>query len=351
MSGTVANTARGPVDGARPVPGVPASGAPASGAARDAIVERGRRVLRLERDALDSALTALGAPFARAVELIAASTGRVIVAGVGKSGLVGRKIAATFTSTGTPATFLHPVESVHGDLGIVGPSDVAILLSKSGETAELLGLIEALARMGVPIIAITSDRHSHLGRYAQVVLELGVREEACPHDLAPTTSTTVTLALGDALAVALLEERGFGAEDFARLHPGGALGRKLLTRVSDVMVRTPLPTIVLTATMREATVCLAGQRGIAIVMEQDVMRGVITAGDLARLLERSPDVLGTRAVDVMTTDPHTAAEAELGSAVVHRMETRGIMAMPVLDEAGALVGVVHLHDLMRAGAA
>lgn len=329
---------------------LPAHGATAPSAAQAAIIERGRRVLRMERDALDSAHAMLGAPFAQAVSLIAASTGRVIVAGVGKSGLVGRKIAATFTSTGTPAMFLHPVESVHGDLGIVGPSDVAILLSKSGETAELLGLIEALARMGVPIIAITSGGQSHLARYAQVVLELGVREEACPHDLAPTTSTTVTLALGDALAVALLEERGFAAEDFARLHPGGALGRKLLTRVADVMVRAPLPTIPLSATMREATVCLAGQRGIAIVMEQDAMRGVITAGDLARLLEQSPDVLATRVGDVMTAAPKTAHESELGSAVVHRMETHGIMAMPVLGPAEALVGVVHLHDLMRAGA-
>ncbi len=318
--------------------------------AADTIIERGRRVLTLERDALEALSRTLGEEFARAVRLIAESKGRVIVAGVGKSGLVGRKIAATFTSTGTPAMFLHPVESVHGDLGIVGPDDVAILLSKSGETTELLGLIEALARLGVRMIAMTADKHSRLARHADVVLDLGVKEEACPHDLAPTTSTTATLALGDALAVALLQERGFGSEDFARLHPGGALGRKLLTRVRDVMVTSPLPTVGANATMREATVCLAGRRGIAIVVNEARMIGVITAGDLARLLEREPDALSVPVSQVMTREPRAATEGELGSAVVHRMETHGIMAMPVLNDEGVLVGVVHLHDLMRAGA-
>ncbi len=324
--------------------------APSTVNATDTIVARGRRVLMLERDALDASSLALGEEFARAVRLIAECKGRVIVAGVGKSGLVGRKIAATFTSTGTPAMFLHPVESVHGDLGIVGPDDVAILLSKSGETTELLGLIEALARLGVRMIAMTADANSRLARHADVVLDLGVKEEACPHDLAPTTSTTVTLALGDALAVALLQERGFGAEDFARLHPGGALGRKLLTRVRDVMVTSPLPTVGANATMREATVCLAGRRGIAIVVEDSRMIGVITAGDLARLLEKEPDALTVPVAHVMTREPRAATDSELGSAVVHRMETHGIMAMPVLNDDGVLVGVVHLHDLMRAGA-
>ncbi len=316
-----------------------------------AIVARGRRVLELERDALAVSADTLGDEFVRAVQLMAACTGRVIVAGVGKSGLIGRKIAATLTSTGTPAMFLHPVESVHGDLGIVGPGDVAILLSKSGETTELLGLIDALARMGVRMIALTAERASRLARHADVVLDLGVREEACPHDLAPTTSTTVTLALGDALAVAVMHERGFQAEDFARLHPGGALGRRLLTRVRDVMVTEPMPVISPNDTMREATVCLAGRRGIAIVVDNDRMLGVITAGDLARVLQREPDALTIPVRQVMTTAPRTARDGELGSAVVHRMETHGIMAMPVLNELEQLVGVVHLHDLMRAGAA
>lgn len=315
------------------------------------ILENGRRVLAQESAALSNAELSLGEDFVRAVQLLAACTGRVIVAGVGKSGLVGRKMAATFTSTGTPATFLHPVEGMHGDLGIVGPDDVAILISKSGESEELLGLIEALARLGVHMIAMTSDPSSRLARHADVTLNLGVREEACPHDLAPTTSTTVTIALGDALAVALLQEKGFRAEDFAKLHPGGALGRRLLTRVSDVMIVEKLPILARNATMRDAVVLLAERRGIAIVVEHERVAGVVTAGDLTRLLERERDVLSVPVQSVMTESPRLALDHELGSAVVHRMEKHGIMAMPVTDSEHRLVGVVHLHDLMRAGAA
>ena len=199
------------------------------------LVSSGMRVLRMERKAIAALESRIDASFAHAVLLIARSRGRVIVAGVGKSGLIGRKIAATLTSTGTPATFLHPVESVHGDLGIVGPEDVAILLSKSGETAEMLPLLQELKRLGVGVIAITGDVRSTLGRASDAALDAGVTEEACPHDLAPTTSTTAALAIGDALAVALLEHKGFRREDFARLHPGGSLGKKLLTTVADVM--------------------------------------------------------------------------------------------------------------------
>ncbi|MEQ1693356.1 MAG: KpsF/GutQ family sugar-phosphate isomerase [Gemmatimonas sp.] len=315
------------------------------------IIARGRRVLELEATALRDAHASLNESFARAVRLLAGCRGRIIVAGVGKSGLVGRKMAATFTSTGTPAMFLHPVESVHGDLGIVGDDDVAILISKSGESEELLGLIDALARMGVHMIGMTSDPTSRLARAAEVTLDLGVREEACPHDLAPTTSTTVTLAIGDALAVALLQEKGFRKEDFARLHPGGALGRRLLTRVRDVMETDQLPTLSPSATMREAVLLLAARRGIAIVVEQSRVIGVVTAGDLTRLLEKEREVLTVPVTQVMSTAPRLAHDHELGSAVVHRMETKGIMAMPVLDAAEQLVGVVHLHDLLRAGAA
>lgn len=315
------------------------------------MIERGRRVLSLEAEALRNAEVALGEPFADAVELLVACRGRVIVAGVGKSGLVGRKMAATFTSTGTPAMFLHPVESVHGDLGIVGPDDVAILISKSGESDELLGLIEALARMGVKMIAMTAGVESRLARHANVTLDLLVKEEACPQNLAPTTSTTVTIALGDALAVAVMEEKGFQADDFAKLHPGGALGRKLLTRVGDVMETERLPVLSPLATMREAVVLLAARRGLAIVVEQGRVSGVVTAGDLTRLLEREQDVLSVSVTSVMTASPRLAQEFELGSAVVHRMETHGIMAMPVTNAEGVLVGVVHLHDLLRAGAA
>lgn len=318
----------------------------------DEIIERGRRVVRLEREALTEAESRVGEHFARAVELIAASKGRVIVAGVGKSGLIGRKIAATMTSTGTPATFLHPTESVHGDLGIVSNNDVAILISKSGETEELLPLLEQLKRLGVRTVAIVGEGESTLARHADVWLDASVREEACPHDLAPTTSTTVTLALGDAIAVTLLEVKGFRREDFARLHPGGALGKRLLLAVREVMVTDDLPILGPGATMREAVVQLAERRGIAIVADgKGTLMGVITTGDLTRLMERENDFLKVRVETVMTKSPKTAGPDELGSAVVYRMEQGGIMAVPVVDASSHIIGVVHLHDLMRAGAA
>ena len=317
---------------------------------RDEIIERGRRVLRLERDALATAVDRLGERFAEAVQLIAASPGRVIVAGVGKSGLIGRKIAATLTSTGTPASFLHPVESVHGDLGIVDQDDVAILLSKSGESDELLSLLEHLKRLGVRTIAITGNDRSSLARHCDVSLDSWVREEACPHDLAPTTSTTVALAVGDALAVALLEEKGFAREDFARIHPGGSLGRRLLVAVDEVMVAEPLPVVPPAATMREAIVCIAELRGIAVVASDDRrVQGVITGGDLSRWMERvEGNVLSMPVTEVMNRNPKLATSGELASAVVYRMEQHGIMSMPVVDEGGRVKGIVHLHDLLRA---
>lgn len=313
-------------------------------------IERGRRVLRLEREALAITEERLGDSFAAAVELIARSHGRVIVAGVGKSGLIGRKIAATLTSTGTPAMFLHPVDSVHGDLGIVGQDDVAILISKSGESDELLALLSHLKGFGVRTIAITGECASALGRHADLVLDAWVREEACPHDLAPTTSTTVALALGDALAVALLQEKGFQREDFARLHPGGALGRQLVVKVDEIMLRDQLPILRPGDTMREAIVMIAERRGIAILLDaDDRVQGVLTAGDLSRLVERSGDHLFSVPVhEVATRNPKLAQSGELASAVVFRMEQHGIMVMPVVDDGRRLAGVVHLHDLMRA---
>ena len=314
-------------------------------------IERGRRVLALERDALADAASRLDDRFGAAVELIAAASGRVIVSGVGKSGLIGRKIAATMTSTGTPATFLHPTDSVHGDLGIVGAGDVAILLSKSGETEELAPLLNELKRLAVPVVGITGRLDSTLGRLATVALDAGVREEACPHDLAPTTSTTVALALGDALAVALLEHKGFQRADFARLHPGGSLGKKLLLRVRDVMDADRLPMLPPDATVQQAIVPLAERRGIVCVADRDgAMLGVFTAGDLTRVLEQGHDALAMTMRTAMTPGGKRADPDELASAVVGRMERHGIVAMPVLDGA-TLVGIVHLHDLLRAGAA
>jgi arabinose-5-phosphate isomerase len=313
------------------------------------IIERGRRVVQLEREALAEIEDRLGEEFARAVRIIADSKGRVIVAGVGKSGLIGRKIAATLTSTGTPASFLHPVDSVHGDLGIVGDDDVAILISKSGESDELLELLAHLKGFGVHSIAITGGHTSALARHCDVWLDAGVREEACPHDLAPTTSTTAALVLGDALAVALLQEKGFLREDFARLHPGGALGRKLVVRIDEIMLRDNLPVLSESDTMREAIVMIAQRRGIAVVVDGTRrVDGVLTAGDLSRLIERGGEMLPIVVKTVMTTKPKIARAGELASAVAYRMEQHGIMAMPVVDDGNGLVGVVHLHDLLRA---
>jgi len=316
------------------------------------LAERGRRVLALEAEAIRRVAERLGSPFETAVRLLAAAKGRVIVSGVGKSGLIARKIAATFTSTGTPASFLHPVDSLHGDLGIVGRDDVAILLSKSGTSDDLFGLVNQLKRLGVPIIAMTGDPDSVLARQAQVVLDAGVAEEACPETLAPTASTTVALALGDALAVTLLEEKRFRREDFAAFHPGGTLGRNLLLRVADVMLTKDLPTLLPDRPMRECVVLLAERRGtVAVVDRQGSLQGVVTAGDLTRLMEKTDHFLDIPVTDVMTRTPKTTSPTEIAGAAVRVMEQHGIMALPVLDGGRRLVGMVHLHDLMKAGAA
>jgi arabinose-5-phosphate isomerase len=316
------------------------------------LAERGRRVLALEAEAIRRVAERLGSPFATAVRLLAAAKGRVIVSGVGKSGLIARKIAATFTSTGTPASFLHPVDSLHGDLGIVGRDDVAILLSKSGTSDDLFGLVNQLKRLGVPIIAMTGDPDSVLARQAEVVLDAGVEEEACPETLAPTASTTVALALGDALAVTLLEEKRFRREDFAAFHPGGPLGRNLLLRVADVMLTKDLPTLLPDRPMRECVVLLAERRGtVAVVDRQGSLQGVVTAGDLTRLMEKTDHFLDIPVTEVMTRTPKTTTPTEIAGAAVRVMEQHGIMALPVLDGGRKLVGMVHLHDLMKAGAA
>jgi arabinose-5-phosphate isomerase len=317
-----------------------------------AMLERARRVLRLEATAVAALEARLDHQFVGAVAAILNATGRVVVAGVGKSGIIGRKIAATLTSTGTPAAFLHPVEALHGDLGIVQPGDVAILVSKSGESEELRGLVEFFARTGVRVIALTGRPGSALSRHAEFVLDCSVAEEACPHDLAPTTSTTAALAMGDALAVALLECRGFGREDFARLHPGGALGRRLLLRVRDVMVSGDLPLLSPGATMRECVVLLAEKRGtVAVVDENEGLVGVVTSGDLTRLMEREEHFFSISVSEVMTSTPKTATPDELAATAVGIMERYGVMALPVVDQSSRRVlGMVHLHDLMRAGA-
>ncbi len=321
--------------------------------ASERLVDRGKRVLTLEAAAVQALADNLSVAFARAIEILGAAKGRVIVSGVGKSGLIARKIAATFTSTGTPAMFLHPVDSLHGDLGIVSRDDVGIVLSKSGASDELFGLVNQLKRLSVPIIALTGDADSPLGRQATVVLDASVAEEACPETLAPTASTTVALALGDALAVTLLEVKGFRREDFAALHPGGVLGRKLLLRVADVMLTQDLPILTPDRPMRECVVLLAEKRGTVAVVEPDgksTLAGVVTAGDLTRLMERTDTFLDLPVGDVMTKTPKATTAEELASAAVSLMERHGIMALPVLDGDRNVVGIVHLHDLMKAGA-
>jgi len=317
------------------------------------LVDRGKRVLALEAAAVQRLADTLGPAFGRAIDILAQAKGRVIVSGVGKSGLIARKIAATFTSTGTPATFLHPVDSLHGDLGIVSRDDVAIVLSKSGASDELFGLVNQLKRLGVPLIALTGEADSPLGRQATVVLDASVVDEACPETLAPTASTTVALALGDALAVTLLEVKGFRREDFAALHPGGALGRKLLLRVADVMLTQDLPTLTPDRPMRECVVLLAEKRGTVVVVDRNgkgTLAGVVTAGDLTRLMERTDNFLDIPVGDVMTKTPKVATPEDLAGAAVSVMERHGIMALPVLDGGKQVVGIVHLHDLMKAGA-
>ena len=316
------------------------------------LAERGRRVLALEAEAIRRVAGQLGPAFAAAVRLLAGAKGRLIVSGLGKSGLIGRKIAATLTSTGSPASFLHPVDSLHGDLGLVGRDDVAILLSKSGQSDELFGLVGQLKRFGVPIIALTGNPDSPLARQADVVLDASVTEEACPETLAPTASTTAALALGDALAVTLLEVKGFGREQFAALHPAGVLGKNLLLRVADVMVAKEIPTLGPERPMRECVVLLAEKRGtVAVVDGAGSLVGVVTAGDLTRLMERTDQFLDMPVREVMTKTPKTTTSETLAGAAVRLMEEHGIMALPVLDGGRKVVGMVHLHDLMRAGAA
>jgi len=321
-------------------------------AERNDLVERGRRVLALEAKAIEGVAERLGPAFVAAVRLLAGAKGRLIVSGVGKSGIIARKIAATLTSTGSPASFLHAVDSLHGDLGIVGREDVAILLSNSGITDELFGLVSQLKRLGVPMIAITGDTESALARQAEVVLDASVAEEACPETLAPTASTAAALALGDALAVTLLEVKGFRREDFAALHPSGALVRKLLLRVGDVMLTKDLPTLLPDRPMRQCVMLLAQKRGTAAVVDQaGSLVGVVTAGDLTRLMERTDDFLDIPVSEVMTRTPKATTPDELAGAAVRLMEQHGVMALPVLDGGRKVVGMVHLHDLMRAGAA
>jgi arabinose-5-phosphate isomerase len=279
--------------------------------------------------------------------------GKIVLTGVGKSGLIARKIASTLASTGTPAVFLHAAEGAHGDLGVVAPGDVVCAVSTSGETEEILRLLPTLRRMGTPVVSLTGARDSRLAAASSVVLLTGRAREACPLGLAPTTSSTATLALGDALAMALLERRGFREEDFARLHPGGKLGARWL-RVADLMHRgADLPLVRETTPLLKAIYVMSSRKlGIAAVVDsRRRIAGVITDGDLRRMIERGVDFSGSLVGEVMTRTPVTIDEREFGVQALRLMESRSITALAVTDDAGRLRGLIHLHDLLKAGIA
>jgi arabinose-5-phosphate isomerase len=313
-------------------------------------LEEARRVIRIESEGVRGLLDRLDKSFAEAVELIYNCKGRVIVSGVGKSGIVGRKLAATLTSTGTPAVFIHPVDFLHGDMGLVTAEDVFIAVSKSGETGEVERMLHLCKRLGVKVIAVTGEKNSSLARLSELVLDVGVPKEACPHDLTPTASTTAAMVMGDALAIALLVRRDFRPEDFARLHPAGFLGRKLLLRVEELMLTgDSVGTVSNRATMKEVLLELVAKRGICAVLgDKSELIGVITDGDFKRLLQKTPDFMKIKAIDVMNKNPKSIRQEELCISAVKMMESYSIISMPVVDENKRVVGMVHLHDLMRA---
>jgi arabinose-5-phosphate isomerase len=317
----------------------------------DQALQLARETLDIEAQALMALKSRLDARFSQAVQMMLTVQGRVVVTGMGKSGHIGSKIAATLASTGTPAMFVHPGEASHGDLGMIKPVDVVLAISNSGESDELVAILPVLKRLGVPLIAMTGGMSSALAQHADVVLDSSVSKEACPLNLAPTASTTTQLALGDALAVALLDARGFKAEDFARSHPGGALGRRLLTHVSDVMRKdTQVPSVLATASFSELMQEMSrkGLGASAIVNEQQEVLGIFTDGDLRRLVEKGLDLRSLVAQDVMHAKPRTVNQNALAVEAAELMEQYKITSVLVINDAGQLSGALNTNDLMRA---
>ena len=315
------------------------------------ILQMARETLDIEAAAVQQVGQRLSESFVHAVQRMLAVQGRVVVMGMGKSGHVGRKMAATLASTGTPALFVHPAEASHGDLGMVQAQDLVLALSNSGESDELTAILPVLKRLGIPLVAITGGLASTLAQHADIVLDSGVAKEACPLNLAPTASTTAQLALGDALAVALLDARGFKAEDFARSHPGGALGRRLLTHVRDIMrqgdaVPCVLPSADFSSLMREMSA--KGLGASAIVDGQRRVLGIFTDGDLRRLIEKGVDLRSLTAADVMHPKPRTLRDTALAAEAAEQMEAHRITSLLVVDGEGRLCGAVNTNDLMRA---
>jgi arabinose-5-phosphate isomerase len=317
----------------------------------DTALASARRTLRIEALALHDLEARLDGNFSRVVELILKCRGRVVVSGIGKTGHIARKVAATLASTGTPAFFLHAAEAVHGDLGMITPDDVLVAISYSGAGEELLTILPVARRMGAQLVAMTGNPASELARQADVHLDVSVAQEACPMNLAPTASTTAALALGDALAVACLEARGFGPEDFARSHPGGALGRRLLTHVRDVMRQgDALPRVQPEATLSRALEEMSAKRmGMTVIVDaRNKPLGIFTDGDLRRLIERHGDIRGLKISDGMTRAPHTVPPDALAVVAAQQMDELRVSQMLVLDEEGVLIGAIHMHDLMAA---
>ncbi len=318
----------------------------------DPSIARGRRVLATEAEAVAALAERLGDEFAAACRLLLECTGRTVVTGMGKSGHVGRKIAATLASTGSPSFFLHPAEASHGDIGMITGGDVVIALSNSGETAELITILPPIKRLGVPLVALTGNRASTLSRYATVTLDVSVPAEACPLNLAPTASTTAALAMGDALAVAVLEARGFTEQDFARSHPAGSLGRRLLMHVEDVMRSGAELPAVGPGTLLSAGLLEMSRKGLGmttVVDDDGNVLGIFTDGDLRRTLDRQVDVHSTTMREVMTAGGKVAKPRMLAAEAVRLMEEHRITALPVVDDEGRLVGALNVHDLLRAG--
>ena len=319
------------------------------------VIEEAKKVIRIEAEALLALADSIDDAFRQAVEMILVCRGRVVVTGMGKSGLIGQKIASTLSSTGTPSFFLHPAEGVHGDLGMIMKGDVVVAISNSGETEEILRILPVIKRLGAHLVTVAGNPASTLARAGDVFLPVTIKEEACPLGLAPTASTTATLALGDALAVALLVERGFREEDFALFHPGGALGKKLLLLVEDLMHSgDAIPLVGDQVLMREAlfVITAKGLGVTGVTDETGVLVGIITDGDLRRALERGVDIMSVSAGDMMTKNPKRIQKSELAAKALNVMEKFAITSLFVVGEdKGVPVGIVHLHDLLKAGLA
>ncbi len=320
------------------------------------LLEEAKRVIRTEAEALLAMVERIDKSFESAVDLILASKGRVVVSGMGKSGLIGQKIASTMASTGTPAFFLHPAEGIHGDLGMIMTGDVVIAISNSGETEELLRILPVIKRLGAHLVAMCGNVASALVRSSDVFLDVSVKEEACPLGLAPTASTTATLAMGDALAVALLVKRGFRAEDFAIFHPGGSLGKKLLIRVEDLMHTGEAIPIVKDQTLMKDALFVITSKGLGVTGvsgEDGSLLGIITDGDLRRALEKGYDILGQRAAELMKLNPRRIKRNELAAAALQIMEHNSITSLFVFEDENSSFpcGIIHLHDILKAGIA